>query len=555
MSSLAHIRGLAKNEGFGVRMRTKRALRSLVASFVLQVITAISGFLLPSLFIVHYGSVINGLVGSTKQFLGYLTLVEAGVGAASIAALYSPLADRAVFTINAILAATKIFYRRSGYLFVSLLVVMGIVYPFLMRDQVDVIVSFCMVMLIGIGGVAEYFILGKYLVLLTADQKSYVLFAVQAVVTGVSTTISVLLVVQNAGILLVQAVATSVYLLRVVIIHLIVRRLYPEIAFDAPPDFVAIKDRWSAFGHQVAGLVVFNSPVVVISVFLGLKDVSVYLVYGMVFGAVGSFVAVFSSGLIAGLGELIAIDDNASLEATFGNFEYVYFAVLTWAYVCAGLLVMPFMRIYTRGFSDVDYVRPDIAWLLLLVGVANNVRVPSNALVIAAGHFRQTRSRAFVEAGINIAASLVLVQFLGIVGVLLGSVLSFGYRTIDFIHYANKRLLSASSWRTVRGLSLNGLFSMMAAAPFVFWIAVTPENYVEWFVWAIAVSIVVLLVVGLGNIVSDRAMFAMSLKRLGLPRWRPAPPSAPRGHSSRGSKPPPNPPSSTGAPPNQNPHG
>ena len=41
---------------------------------------------------VAYGSDVNGLVSSITQFLGYIALVEGGVGGVIRAALYKPLA-------------------------------------------------------------------------------------------------------------------------------------------------------------------------------------------------------------------------------------------------------------------------------------------------------------------------------------------------------------------------------------------------------------------------------------------------------------------------------
>lgn len=495
-------------------MRTKKALINLMANLVFFIVSALAGFVLPSLFIKHYGSETNGLIGSIKQFIAYLALVEAGVGAASIAALYVPLTHNETRTVNNILTATRHFYQRSGHIFLALLIVIAACYPWLVREEINPVISCLMVLILGLGGVAEYYLIGKYRVLLTADQKSYVLSMIQTGSILLSTATSVILVYNNANILIVQAIASLIYLSRYFIIKGYFYRHYPYVDFRGIPHFSAISQRWSAFIHQIAGIVVFNSPIVIITVFCGLKDVSVYVVYAMVFTAVGSIMGMFSNGLLASFGEVIALKDIEVFRKAYNNFEYIFYGVLAWAFTCTALLIMPFMNVYTANFADFNYIRPDVAALFVLVGVANNIRIPPNIVVAAAGHFRETQYRAILEAVVNIVASLILVQYLGLVGVLLGSVCSYSYRTIDFILYAAKHIHKQSPLGSLRRLVVNGLLGFVSALPFILLWPIVATNYLEWFLWATGVSLSVLAVIVAGNVIADYGMFRTTLGRL-----------------------------------------
>ena len=64
----------------------------MIASLFLQGVVFLSGIILPRFFLQEYGSNINGMVTSVNQFLVYLGLAEAGIGTASLVALYTPLA-------------------------------------------------------------------------------------------------------------------------------------------------------------------------------------------------------------------------------------------------------------------------------------------------------------------------------------------------------------------------------------------------------------------------------------------------------------------------------
>ncbi|MEQ8200713.1 MAG: polysaccharide biosynthesis C-terminal domain-containing protein [Syntrophomonadaceae bacterium] len=495
-------------------MRTEKAIYNLIANLVLQIVTAICGFILPALFIRYYGSEVNGMIGSIKQFIAYLSLVEGGVGAASVAALYSPLVKQNSKAINAILSATHIFYKKSGYIFVAFLILITAFYPWLVRNEIGFSTSLVMVVIIGCGGLIEYFFIGQYRVLLTADQKNYVISFIQATATALNALAIFFLIIAGTNLLLVQTAATLIYVSRFFVIRYYVKAHYPHVTFKSEPDFTAIANRWSAFIHQIATIIVFNSPIVIITIFCGLKAVSIYVVYNMVFAAVGMMVGVFSNGLRAGFGELIAAQEHELLKSAYTNYEYIYYGALAWAYTCTGLLIMPFIKVYSANFTDANYIHPDIAILFLIIGVANNLRIPPNTVLFAAGHFRETQRQAILEAAINLTASLIFVQFWGVTGVLLGSVCSYAYRTLDIILYSAKYIIRQSPLGSIKRIMINFLLALVAAAPFVFWLPIETANYRDWLIWAIGMSIYVLVVIMLGNILTDLAMFKATWSRV-----------------------------------------
>ena len=97
-------------------MRSKSSMYNLIAAMLLQIITLIIGIVLPRVMLLSFGSEINGLVSSIKQFISYITLVEAGLAGACIYSLYKPLADNNYVEINKILSGTKRFYNKSSLL-------------------------------------------------------------------------------------------------------------------------------------------------------------------------------------------------------------------------------------------------------------------------------------------------------------------------------------------------------------------------------------------------------------------------------------------------------
>ena len=92
-------------------MEKKVVLRNIITSILLQLVTIISGFVVPKIILRKFGSDVNGLVSSVNQFLGYISLLEGGVGGVMRAALYKPLRENDTKKMNAVINAAEGFFR------------------------------------------------------------------------------------------------------------------------------------------------------------------------------------------------------------------------------------------------------------------------------------------------------------------------------------------------------------------------------------------------------------------------------------------------------------
>ena len=461
--------------------RKKEVLLTVASNLLLQVVTAVCGFILPPLVISTFGSSVNGMVSSIAQFIAYLNIVEAGVGGASIAALYRPLALGDTAARNGILSATAKFYNRSGLLFTILIFILSFVYPLLVGGEVDRLQSGLMVMVLGITGAAEFFLIGKYRVLLTADKKIYVISLVQMGALIVSTALAVVLIKAGSGILLVKLSSALMFLARYLVLALYVRLHYPKVNFHAAPDTQAISQSRNVLVHQIGGLVVFNSPLVIITIFCSLKDASVYTVYAMVFNAVTQLLGAFSNGMQSFFGESLVTDSVERTRNIFARYETVYFAIEGWFYAMTYLLIMPFMKLYTVNMTDTQYIQPVLAVLFVFVGVLNNLRNPAVQLINAAGHFKKTQWRSVAEAVINVLGSIAGVMILGFKGVLLGSVCSGLYRGVDVLIYTSRHILKSAKIGITAFIKIVFCSFLFFVLCFLFQrYSFQPDSYIQW---------------------------------------------------------------------------
>lgn len=486
-------------------MKSRNAAFNLISALILQIINLIIGIILPRIMLITFGSEINGLVSSIKQFISYLTLVEAGLAGACIYSLYKPLAEKDYEQTNKILSSTKTFYNKSGMIFSVLALILAMVFPYIAQTQVINQSSIVLlVFILGINGSLEFFSMGKYRALLTASQKSYIISLIQAIGQILNCSIIVVLALNGYSIVMVQLFATISYFIRSIMLSKYVKKYYKFVNFNCKGEKIILKQRWDVLFHQIGKMVVFNSPIALITIFCNLLEVSVYAIYNTVFVGINGIISIFNNGLMAGLGEIISKGHLNKLKQVYREYECGYYMVVTWIYSCTYILIMPFIYIYTLGISDTNYIRKDLAIGFVIIGILNTLRIPQVTIVNAAGHFKQTRYRALIEVIINLVASIILVNYLGMIGVLLGGICSYTYRTLDFIIYAPKYITKLPVKETLVRILRMLIIGAIIITPFNTVIHIQVDNFIQWIMWGAVVAAWSGIVVFVGNYVAEK---------------------------------------------------
>jgi O-antigen/teichoic acid export membrane protein len=434
--------------------------------------------------LVTYGSEINGLNSSIQQVISYMNLVEAGLALTAIQSLYNPLARKDWKSVNGILSATRSLYRKSGVVFLFVVIVVSFLYPLILNTEIRYINISMLIFVLAGGSVIEFFLNGKLRVLLMADQRSYVVNIFQSIALVLSIVLKVILINLGFNYIVVQLVGTIALLLRYVLSKYYVRHKYKEINYYDVPNNKALKNRWSVLFHQIAGLVVFNTPIIIVSIFVGLKEASVYSVYNVVFNGLLLIITMFSKSTVASFGNLITTERSSTIKSAFQKYQSVFFAFGIWIYTMSFILIESFIKLYTTGVHDANYSDMSLALLFIIVGFFNLIRVPSNTLIEASGHYKETQYRALIEALINVTASLILVQIFGIYGVLLGAITSYMYRSFDIIIYSSRKILKTSPVGTFLAIIPNAIAGIFFIGIFRI-ISINISNWFQWLFYAI----------------------------------------------------------------------
>ena len=479
-------------------MRSKKALANIIASLALQFVTIICGLITPRLIIETFGSSANGVVSSVSQFLGYIFLLESGIGGVVQAALYKPLANHDVQTISGIVKATERFFRIIAIIFIGYLCVVAMVYPLIVNKEFEYFFTFTLVLIIGASTFVQYYFGMAYQIVLQADQRGYTTAILRIFTTIINTILVIILIKLGANIHIVKLGSVAIYIFRPILINTYVVKKY-KIMKNCAINNNAIKQRWDGLGHHIAYFLHNNTDIVVLTLFANVKEVSVYSVYFMVVAGIAKLTSTFSSGLEAAFGNMIAKNETDVLNRNFRIYEFVSYTITTILFTSTALLIIPFVSVYTKGITDANYDRPLFAYVLTAAEAIYCVRFPYHSVVIAAGHFKQTRNGAFAEAFINIILSVVLVNFLGVAGVAIGTLCAMLFRTIQYAVYLSKHILKRSIMLFVK----RNLISAMAVFIIILIVKFLPtgniHSYGAWCRYAVIVTPIAITVTFMMN--------------------------------------------------------
>lgn len=479
--------------------RQKLAKYNIYSSLLTQFVMMVSGIIVPKLFITYFGSEVYGATASIAQFLGYIVLLEGGIGGVARAVLYKPLAENNIEKLSAIFAEIEHFFRIVGYIFLVYILVLACGFQRISKfDALDWSSTFFLVCAIAISTVAQYFIGISNAVFLQAAQKTYITNMIRIVTTILNVLVIVLLMHMGCNIIVVKLISGLVFVLGPVLQWLYVKKNYCLVKVERQKD--ALKDKWVGMGQHLAYFFHSHTDVVVLTLFANLLLVAVYSVYSMIIGAIQSIVSSFATGMEALFGDMYAKKEYNLLNDTFSEYETLISCIAVILFSTTIVLITPFIQLYTNGVTDVDYIQPLFGVFLIIDAILYAMCAPYNAMVIAAGLFRQTRIAVYGQAVINVLLSIVLVNRFGLIGVAIGTVCATIFRFTFYAIYLAKHTVNISLWILIKRLVVNVILS--GAVVFIGRMAISKiviSNYLYWALAGVIVTSIAVFVTLMGN--------------------------------------------------------
>lgn len=482
------------------KSRSAAAKLNVISGFINEFVIIVFGLVVPRVVLTYFGSTYNGLLNSVVQFMSFSVVLRSGLGVVTTAALYKPLAQGDEKTVSGIMVATAQFMRKIGWLLAGIIVVFSLLYPLLVLDEFDYLFSASLILIIGAASWVENMFSVKYKVLLQADQKTYIQTFVTMIAYVLSNVFAIVLMVAGCNIHVVRMGMLLGLMTTPFMLKLYVDRNY-SIDWKAPANNVAIKSRWDAFAQQIATIANNNIPTVLMTFLFPLKEISVYTVYHMVVKNINQLINSSVIGIRSTFGNMYAKGENAHLNKRFKDVEWLTFAGNAILYSVTGIMLTPFVLIYTDGVTDANYNRFWFGLLMTMSCCVYTTRLPYQMIAEAVGRFKETRTSAVLEVVMNIIVSLACAPFMGLNAMVVGSLVGGLVRVGNLIWVCNRKVLKISLWEPVKNyavyLGISGVLVIVISRT----IGIHCANLLDWVLTAIPVTAVVTVAVLLVSVV------------------------------------------------------
>lgn len=419
--------------------RTKFSFLNAISAIALTFVNGFLGIVVTRLVISHFGSDFNGLNSTANQIINVLLILEGGFTLATNVALFGPISNSDYKTANGILKATRSIFKKIGIVFFVVGTLIAIAYSCAAKTGLSREFVFTVVFMAVVPQAVNLYFATTYRVLLQTQQREYIISGFTAVTLGLGHLINIIIIMNNGQMWMIRFVTMCFALVNTLLITVYTRRKNKFLDFSVAPTPELIKGTNDVMAQKITGVIYTSWPIVILSISSsgGTMLASVYAVYNNVFVMLKALLHGIIDAPRLGFGQMLTEKKIEEVWPAFKEYEYVsiFFTFITMTTACG--MILPFISIYTRGVTDINYYDKLIAALMVLIGTVEMLHIPSGHMINMSGNFKVSRNIQIIACILLIVSMAVLNSLIGIYG-MLGSLLIvamfLAVLEIGFIH-------------------------------------------------------------------------------------------------------------------------
>jgi len=427
--------------------RTKNATRNIVFGVILRGYQIVIPFFMRTAMIYLMGVQYLGLSSLFTSILQVLNLAELGVGSAMIYSMYKPIAEDDSTTICALMRLYRAYYRLIGLV---IAVVGSILTPFVPRlisGEVPSDVNIYILYLLNLGAtVLSYWLYAYKNSILQAHQRVDIVSKVTIATSTVQYLLQFIVLCFFRNYYLYVCVLLITQVMTNIVTAIVADRLYPQFKPQGnipEGDVKQINQRIrDLFTAKLGAVVVGAADTIVISAFLGLTALAVYQNYYFVMNSICGFITVIFSAITAGIGNSLVTESAQKNYNDFKKFTFIICFILCICCSCFAALYQPFMKLWVGENYMLDF---SYVILFNILFYCLELAMVWATVKDAAGLWHADRFRPLIGASANLILNIILVQFIGLYGIILSTVFSYIFISMPWlIHNLFKYLYKES---------------------------------------------------------------------------------------------------------------
>lgn len=407
-------------------MRLKSSLYNSISNVLILVFTTVMTFLTRTIFIQILGKECIGIDGLFLNILTMLSVAELGIGTAINFSLYSPIEKQDINKINRIMKFYKNAYKWIGCIILIIGIVIMFFLDFIVKDYTinNLRLIYFLYLL---NTVITYFVSYKD-VLLSADQKYYELSKLRTIFIFLTYGLQCLFLYITKNYVVYLLILLICKISERTIINIYITKKYKNIDFNCKDKLekeevnkIKLNVKGMLF-HKIGNYFLNSTDNILIASLVNIATVGIYSNYLAIISVARNFITTFLSGVTSSFGNLIASSDKESQERVFRIMDFLSFVICGFVTICFMHLLNPFVEIWLGK----EYVVDNITTIVICINFYFYcLLIPIDIVKNASGIYYVDRFIPIIQVIINLIASIILAPYFGLLGILLGTFLSY----------------------------------------------------------------------------------------------------------------------------------
>lgn len=484
-----------------MKNKTKAAVYTMFISVLNFILITIFNLIYNNCLIYMYGSSINGLISTLTQFVSLFTIIEGGFTTASVVATYEPIQNMDHKKLNDILYTTKRVYMTIGSIITIFVLVFGSIYIRFIDSPFSYLQTYSLLIITVLTTAFSLCMLSKYSVILQGQNKEYIFIFFSLLSRTITWIISIVLILRAVNITIVYSINIANILINTALCKAYERKNFPYVTYSGEFNKKLIPGTKDVLFQKIASTFFSSTDLILISVFINLDSASVYNLYYQIFKSVLNLLGSIAHAPFNSFG-LLAKEDKSKLYEYFNIYQQLILLTSTFLLTVAGIMIIPFVRVYTKNIYDCNYIYPSLAFLFFSQIFAQIINRPYGTILNATGNFKMQNIQCGVAAIVNIVVSVSFIKMWGINSIIFGSFVGTLIILVMNIYQAYRKVFYRSVFQCLKNIIVNYAVSMTLIY-ISLKMAVQPNNYFQLLLVAAIVAILSGMTVLIVNIIAD----------------------------------------------------
>ena len=438
--------------------RVHRSMMNIKVGMIFYVFSLFLAFFSRKVFLDCLGAEFIGLTGMLMNIMSFLSVAELGIGTSIVYFLYKPLQEDNHDRINEVMSMLAYLYRSIGAVIGTIGIIVSLFFPWWFNNLTTglPLVYFAFYSFLA-SSVSGYIFNYKQL-LVSANQKQYLVNAYFQTISIAQSLVQIALAYYLHNLWLWVIVGLIFTMIGIIMFNYRIQQLYPWLRINLREGRENLKKypevlrkTRQIFVQKIKDFILYKSDEILVGAFVSVIKVAYYGNYTIILNKFLYLVNILSDGLSAGVGNLLAEGNEKNIMKVYWEMTAARFFILGVIIFSLLMFLQPFIGCWLGDQYQLD----EVIVYLLIFNLFIRIQPAAVYIFIGASGLYSDIWAAWTELIINLSVTLLLAPSYGIVGILLGKIISFSL--ISFFwkpYYLFSQGFHKSVWEYWRGMAI-----------------------------------------------------------------------------------------------------